>query len=123
MSCTHIHLPLLQLEMVIGVYPHERLERQSIDLELTLRLALCPATRTDLLTDTLDYDQVIERARALAAVQRPQLLEHFAGLLADDLLLRFAALESVRIRLVKTLRQEPPLKVEIHHERTRGESD
>jgi 7,8-dihydroneopterin aldolase/epimerase/oxygenase len=122
MSATHIHLPQLTLQMIIGVYPHERAAPQRIDLALSLRLALCPATRSDLLDDTLDYDLVIERARALAASQQPQLLEHFAGVLADDLLLRFSVLESVSIRLGKSIGADA-IRVEVIHERTRGDND
>lgn len=122
MSATHIHLPHLPLDMIIGVYPHERVATQRIDLSLSLRLALCPATRSDLLDDTLDYDLVIERARALALTHQPQLLEHFAGLLADDLLLRFSVLEALSIRLGKSIGKDA-IRVEVVHDRTRGDND
>ncbi|GEM_PF-1420871 len=123
MSQTYIRLPTLTLDLLVGVYPVERLQTQRIALDLKLKLALCPASRTDDLCDTLDYDHVIERVRALTALERPKLLEHFAGRLADDLLLRFSVLEAIEIKLGKQLNGDPPVYVEVIHERSRGDSD
>jgi dihydroneopterin aldolase len=123
MSRVVIELPQLTLPLKIGVYPNERDQPQLIDIALKLTLAFCPATRTDRLEDTLDYDQVIGRVEALAQAHAPQLLEHFAGLIAEDLLLRFAVLESVSLRLRKVLKRARPVEVDVSLCRTRGDSE
>ena len=78
----------LSLRTVIGVHPHERKGPQELLLGLEIECDLGPASRSDALEDTLDYDALCGEITALAEKSRFQLIERMAGAVAD-LVLRF----------------------------------
>lgn len=75
----------------------------SVDVALTLDLA--PASLSDDLGATVDYEEVARRIVELGTRDRVNLLERLAGLLADELLREFPA-RQVRLRVRKLT---PPL--------------
>ncbi|MCX6993828.1 MAG: dihydroneopterin aldolase [Kiritimatiellaeota bacterium] len=78
-----IHIRQLKLSVVIGVYPCERKAPQAVIVDLALHTDLQVAGRSDRLTDTIDYAELVARIRKAAAKSRCQLLEalaeHIAG--------------------------------------------
>ena len=83
-----------------GVLPHERELGQTFLLDLWLRPASDTAAASDRLEDAVDYAAVCARAVELASGGPYDLIERVAGLVADDLMERFA-LRGVRVRVRK----------------------
>lgn len=88
----------LRLEAEIGVYGHERGRRQPllIDVELDVEDIGC-----DRLAQTVDYEAVAERARAVAAAGHVGLVEGFVHGLAR------ACLQDSRVRRVRVRAEKP----------------
>lgn len=84
-----------------GVYPQEREtgNRFSVDVEMRGRLA--QAAETDDLSDTVDYDAVVQRVCEVNRRRTFHLIESFAAAIADELLDRFARILEVRVRVRK----------------------
>jgi dihydroneopterin aldolase len=92
----------LSLFAHVGVYPHERLMRQRILVDLELETDLSIAGRSDRIEDTFDYDVAAEVARGVALSGHHQLIESIAELVAEGLLARFAGRgATVRVRVTK----------------------
>lgn len=68
----------LQVPTVIGVYPHERTQRQTLRADLTLHTDISAAGETDDLKKTLDYAAIAESVVAFGAQAEFELLETFA---------------------------------------------
>lgn len=80
----------LRIETLIGVYPQERLSRQTLLLDLELGADLRPAAATDRLDDTLNYQAVAHRVSEFAAASRCQLVETLGEGIAELLRREFA---------------------------------
>jgi dihydroneopterin aldolase len=94
----------LDLSVVIGVSPGERKSPQTvrIDLEIAFHfLSDRHPTRTDRVTDTLDYESLISRIIEVSQRHSPALLERFGELIAETLFGHFEQIESLRISLHK----------------------
>lgn len=76
----------------------------SVDVELALDLA--PASLSDDLRTTVDYEEVARRVVEIGTKERVNLLERLAALVADALLRELPA-ESVRVRVRKLT---PPME-------------
>ena len=87
----------LTIEAEIGLHPHERGRRQPlvIDVELDLAPAAVGGIR-----DTVNYERLAERARALAAEGHMELVETFAERLARGCLAE-ARVVRARVRVEK----------------------
>ena len=70
-------------------------------VDVTLRLDLEPAGRSDRLEDVLDYRRVYEAVRDVVAGESHDLLERVAWRVLEELLWRFAAVKEVRVRVEK----------------------
>ncbi len=79
----------LEVETVIGVYDWERTidQRLLVDLEMAWDNRVPGAS--DNVCDALDYAAVSEQVVACLQALRPQLLEHAAEVLAEDLMKTF----------------------------------
>lgn len=88
----------LRLEAEIGVNPDEFGRRQPlvIDAEITL----IPPERCEHIAETVNYELVVQRARAIADAGHVRLIETFAQRLAESLLAEPAAAR-VRVRIEK----------------------
>ncbi len=94
----------LRLQAVIGVYPHERLHPQPIDLDLAMQVDTRAAATTLDLTRSIDYAKVARDVRLLIQNGRFHLLETAAEAVAAFLLAPSgdrARPESVRVTLHK----------------------
>lgn len=69
-----------------GVYEHERRDGQDFLVDATLWLDSRPAAASDDLADTVDYGAITATAARVAETLAPQLLEHLAGCVADEVL-------------------------------------
>ena len=72
----------LRLEIEIGVHRHEHGRVQPVVVDVEIDLPAAPAHR---LADTVNYEAVVERARAIAAEGHVMLVETFADRLAGAL--------------------------------------
>lgn len=81
----------LRVETLIGVHPWERQQRRTLLLDLELGADIRPATATDRLDDTLDYQAVARRLVEFAAASDCQLVETLGERIADLVLREFAA--------------------------------
>lgn len=86
----------------VGVYPHERAQRQRIYIDVELESDLSAAGRSDQMRDTLDYDAAAGLVREVVLRRHHDLIESIAEEVAEGLLGRFAGrLTGVRVRVEK----------------------
>lgn len=90
-----------------GVTEAEREIGQRMEFDIDLRLASCPASKTDRLDGTVDYGEVTEMLVELATERSYLTLERLCDVIAGRLLDRFDTSE-VRVRATKP---EPPIPV------------
>src|SRR5215470_12909437 len=91
----------LRLQAWIGLYRHEKIAPQTIEIDLEIALPDGSAVfRTGKVADTVDYGVVVERIRALVAKERFGLVESLAERIADALLAEFKT-PRVRVSIAK----------------------
>ena len=90
----------LRVEALIGIYEHERLGPQPLQVDLELELSHSRCCNSDQIEDAVDYGAVVATVRRLALLNRRLLLEAFAQHVADTLLGDFA-LHSVYVSVAK----------------------
>ena len=83
----------LRLDIEIGVHRHEHGRVQPVVVDVDIHI---PATSAERLADTINYEAVTERARAIAAEGHIMLVETFAERLGRDL---FADPRVFRVRV------------------------
>jgi len=91
----------LALHAYHGVMQHEATVGQTFMLDLTLDLDLTAASHSDMLADTVGYDQVVKVASETFCGKRYRLVEAAAGAVADAVLSRFAPVTAVRVTVHK----------------------
>jgi len=78
----------LRLPAWIGLYRHEKVAPQTIEIDLEIDLPGDAVFKTGKVGDTIDYGVVVEHIRALLAKERfglvESLAERIAGLLLED---------------------------------------
>lgn len=80
----------LRLQAWIGLYRHEKIAPQTIELDLEIALPAGGAVfKSGRVADTIDYGVVVERIRALLAKERFGLVESLAERIADTILREF----------------------------------
>jgi len=84
-----------------GVMPHEAKVGQSFSLDLDLTIDLSNAARSDRLTHTVSYDQVVAAASEAFCAKRHKLIEAAAGAVVDAVLAKFGKITAVRITVHK----------------------
>lgn len=91
---------------VVGLLPEERARAQPVEVDLDLWVDLSAAGVSDLISETIDYAQVCDRAVTVIQLSEPRLLERMAALLADAVLGLDPRIEAVEVALRKL---RPPL--------------
>jgi dihydroneopterin aldolase len=91
----------LALHAYHGVMQHEAKVGQTFTLDLSLDVDLAEASRSDKLTHTVSYDEVVAIATDAFCRHRYRLVEAAAGAVAQAVLARFAAVASVRVTVHK----------------------
>ncbi len=80
----------LRLQAWIGLYRHEKIAPQTIELDLEIALPAGGAVfKSGKVADTIDYGVVVERIRALLTKERFGLVESLAERIADTILREF----------------------------------
>jgi len=101
---TKVFVRGLEIDAEIGVYAHEKGRRQPLILDVELDIA---ATGWRSLSQTVNYETIVEHARAIAASGHISVVESFAERLAR------ACLENPRVLKVR-VRIEKPLALAPH---------
>lgn len=115
-----IFLNNIRMKCRVGTTAEERSEPQDVLVDVQLSLSLRLAGETDSLGETVDYRDVLERARAFASSREFILLEGLAeGLAAAVLGVPRARRAVVRVRKAK-YSGEPDIGVEIEREAQTG---
>ena len=110
----------LEIDSLIGVYEHERQQRQALRFDLELGFDNRKPAQTDRIGDTLDYAKVCERLRGLVEASEFQLVETMAEHCCATLLREFPA-ERIRLRVAKTGVLPRVARVGVQIERVRAD--
>src|SRR5579863_10132912 len=73
----------LVVPCIIGIFEHERTEKQNVIITITLRVDTKKAGETDNLNDTVNYSDIAEEVTKMAKNSRFKLLEKLAQAVAD----------------------------------------
>ena len=113
-----IFIHQLRLQAWIGLYRHEKIAPQTIEIDLEIALPGDTVFKTQKVADTIDYGVVVEHVRALLAKERfglvETLAERIAGLLLQDL-----KSPRVKVSIAKLGVLREALRVGVTIERTR----
>jgi len=96
-----IFLRGLQLQAMIGIYPHERVSSRPVDIDLEFGVPGKRVFKSGDVADTIDYAAVLERIRDELARVRFGLLEEMSEAIARIVLDEFSS-PWVRVTIVKT---------------------
>ena len=110
-----IHIRDLLARCIVGVFPHERNNRQDVILNITLEADYRKACASDQLADTVDYKQLKNEILAMVEQSEFQLIERLAEAVAEICLGR-DQVRAVRVTLDKpgALRFARSVAVEIY---------
>ncbi len=97
----HIFVRELAVDTVIGVHPHEKLKPQRILVSLDIAAEETGEPGSDRLADVVDYDRIVETARALAREGNVNLLETLAERIAQATLPLDGRILTVRVSISK----------------------
>ena len=90
----------LRIEAQIGIHRRERHVTQTVQIDLDIGVPGTAVFASDKVADTIDYEQVALRIKALAAAQHYRLVETFADRIATLLTGEFGA-PWVRVSVAK----------------------
>jgi dihydroneopterin aldolase len=115
-----IFIRQLRLQAWIGLYRHEKIAPQTIELDLEIALPAGDAVfKTRKVADTIDYSVVVEHIRALLAKERFGLVENLAERVADLLLQDFKS-PRVKVSVAKLGALREAQRVGVTLERSRA---
>ena len=114
-----IFIRQLRLQAWIGLYRHEKIAPQTIEIDLEIALPGDAVFKTRKVADTIDYGVVVEHVRALLAKERFGLVENLAERIADLLLQDFKS-PRVKVSIAKlgVLREVQRVGVTIERSRS-----
>jgi 7,8-dihydroneopterin aldolase/epimerase/oxygenase len=113
-----IFIRQLRLPAWIGLYRHEKIAPQTIEIDLEIAVPGNVVFKTGKVADTIDYGVVAERIRALLEKERFGLVENLAERIADLILHDFKA-PRVKVSVAKlgVLREAKQVGVMIERSR------
>lgn len=91
----------LRIDCIVGIYPHERAQTQTVFLDLELDYDFAPPAASDAIPDAVDYDGVVAMVTELVQARRFQLIEAMAEATAAMLLERVPVVDAVRLEIRK----------------------
>jgi 7,8-dihydroneopterin aldolase/epimerase/oxygenase len=108
----------LRLPAWIGMYKHEKLAQQTVELDIEIGIPGTGVFTSARIQDTIDYASVVTRIKSLLATERFGLLEKLADRLAGVILDEFKA-PLVRISVIKcgVLREAKRVGVQLERRR------
>jgi 7,8-dihydroneopterin aldolase/epimerase/oxygenase len=84
-----------------GVLPHEAIEGQEFIVDLLINLDLQAASRSDELTDTVNYADLAQIVHENIVGERVQLIERLAGRIADEIKAAYRQILSISVTVHK----------------------
>jgi dihydroneopterin aldolase len=96
-----IFIKALALHAYHGVMPHEAKVGQTFSLDLLLDVDLTASARSDMVKDTVSYDQVVAATTKAFCEKRYKLIEAAGGAVADAVLMQFARVTAVEVTIHK----------------------
>ncbi len=114
-----IFIRQLRLQAWIGLYRHEKVAPQTIEIDLEIAVPGEKVFKTGKVADTVDYAVVAERVRALLAKERFGLVESLAERIADLILTDFPA-PRVKVSIAKPGALRDAQRVGVSIERSRA---
>ena len=114
-----IFIRQLRLQAWIGLYRHEKVAPQTIEIDLEIALPGNAVFKTGKVADTIDYGVVVAHIRALLAEERFGLVENLAERIAGLILQDFKS-PRVKVSVTKlgVLRDAQRVGVTIERSRT-----
>jgi len=91
----------LEITCIVGIYPHERVQEQSVFLDLEIDYDFGPAHASDAIDDVVDYDMAVSSVTALIRDRQFHLIETMAEEVASLLLARVHQAGAVRVEVRK----------------------
>ncbi|MCL4182281.1 MAG: dihydroneopterin aldolase [Burkholderiaceae bacterium] len=100
-DCYRIVVQDIEIDCFLGVYDREQARRRPvvIDVEMYVPHAT-KISRRDTLSETVNYERVVEAVERLVAERRFKLVETLCGELADDLA-RLPGLRALKVSVTK----------------------
>jgi len=99
----------VRLMCICGALPEEQLRRQPYEFDIEITADVSSATGSDLLADTVDYGEILNRVEAVALAESFQLFERMAQRVGE-VILDDERIDSVTIE-VRKLR--PPVSQDL----------
>ena len=94
-------LKALRVDCIVGIYPHERVQTQTVLLDIELDYDFAPAAAADAVALAVDYDAVASSVTELLQAGRFALIETIAERTAAMLLARTPGVTVVRLEVRK----------------------
>jgi dihydroneopterin aldolase len=91
----------LRIDCIVGIYPHERAQEQTVLLDVEIDYDFAPAAASDALADVIDYDMVVSAVTRLVRDGKFQLIETMAEQTVALLFTRVAQATAVRLEVRK----------------------
>lgn len=91
----------LQVDCIVGIYPHEREREQPVLLDIEIDYDFAAAAASDAIEDAADYDLLVSSVTELIKARRFQLIETMAEASAALLLERIPRARTVRLEIRK----------------------
>ena len=113
-----IFIRQLRLQAWIGLYRHEKVTPQTIEIDLEIALPGNAVFKTGKVGDTIDYGVVVEHIRALLAKERFGLVESLAERIASLILEDFKS-PRVKVSIAKLGALRDAQRVGVTIERSR----
>jgi len=109
----------LRLQAWIGLYRHEKIAPQTVEIDLEIALPRDAVFKTGKVADTIDYGVVVAQLRVLLAKERFGLVESLAERIADLILEDFKS-PRVKVSVAKlgVLREAKQVGVTIERSRS-----
>lgn len=101
----------LRVETHVGATDDERAVPQVVFIDVEIGADLAESGRTDDLSDTINYAEVVTKAAELVSQSNVKLLEHLCQRVADAVL----ALEGVQTVAVQIAKERPPVRENVRN--------
>lgn len=94
-------LTQLHVDCIVGIYQHEREQRQTVLVDIEIDYDFGPAAASDAIADAVNYDDVASSVTALLQTRQFQLIETMVEEAAAMLLARISEAVAVRLTIQK----------------------
>ncbi len=91
----------LQIETIVGIYDWEKEVKQIISLDIEIDYDMKKPSRSDKLSDTLNYKKISKRVISLVEKSRTNLIENLAEKIAQTIIKEFKV-KKVKLFLKKS---------------------